>query len=86
MTKGIEQLKVVSEPKTGYVSEKSGSDHCKNCEHFVESESGCNGPKMKKLSEQPRLPDGNVKVVPEGWCKFWESEADEEPDADEDDE
>lgn len=62
-----------SEPKTDYISRKSGDEHCHNCEHFIASESGCNGPKMKSLSQRPRLSDGNVKVSPEGWCKFWEA-------------
>jgi hypothetical protein len=65
---------ILSEPKTGYVSRKAGAEHCANCEHFVEAESGCNGPKMKELSERPRLNDGNVKVSPTAWCKFWEEE------------
>lgn len=63
------------EPKTGYVDRKvGGNEHCFNCEHFVKSENGCNGPKMKELSKQPRLTDGNVEVHPVAYCKFWEKE------------
>jgi hypothetical protein len=66
------------EPKTGYVNRKVGSEHCFSCEHFVKSEnkgeSGCNGPKMKALSTRPRLPNGDVKVHPVAWCKFWEKQ------------
>lgn len=68
--KGIEKL---GGDGTGYTTGKNGDEHCSNCEHFV-TPNGCNGPKMKKLSERPRLPGGNVKVAPQGWCKFWEAE------------
>lgn len=61
-----------SEPETQYTSRKAGDEHCKNCEHFVASENGCNGPKMKELSKRPKLKDGNVHVAPNSWCKFWE--------------
>jgi hypothetical protein len=65
---------IIKEPKTGYQSHHPGSsEHCFNCEHFVKSESGCNGPKMKELSKQPRLPNGDVKVHAVAYCKFWES-------------
>lgn len=60
------------EPKTEYTPRKEGKEHCSNCEHFVASENGCNGPKMKAMSERPKLSDGNVKVSPQGWCKFYE--------------
>lgn len=63
-----------SEPKTDYVSRKAGDEHCSNCEHFEARENGCNGPKMKKFSERPRLPDGDVKVSPTGWCRFWDGD------------
>jgi hypothetical protein len=45
---------------------------CASCEHFV-APNGCNGPSMQKYSDQPRLPDGNVRVVRSGWCRFYES-------------
>lgn len=64
------------EPKTGYVNHKTGPEHCFSCKHFIKSENkgegGCNGPKMKELSKRPRLPNGDVKVHPVAWCKFWE--------------
>jgi hypothetical protein len=60
------------ESKTEYTPRKAGDEHCSNCEHFLPSENGCNGPKMKAMSKQPRLSDGNVKVSSGGWCKFWE--------------
>jgi hypothetical protein len=63
------------EPKTGYVDRKvGGSEHCFNCEHFIKSTSGCNGPKMKELSKQPKLPNGDVKVHAVGLCNFWEKD------------
>jgi hypothetical protein len=64
---------ILKEPKTSYMSHKPGSsEHCFNCHHFVKAESGCNGPKMRELSERPKLPNGDVKVHSVSWCKFWE--------------
>ena len=63
---------ITPEPKTGYVPHKPGSEHCFSCEHFVKSESGCNGPKMKELSQQPKLENGDVKAHAVAWCRFWE--------------
>lgn len=60
-----------SEPKTQYTPRKAGDEHCENCEHFEADKNECNGPHMIKLTQKPKLPDGNVKVVPTGWCKFW---------------
>jgi hypothetical protein len=60
------------EPKTGYVPHKPGSEHCFSCEHFKREESGCDGPKMKQLSERPKLTNGDVKVHAVAWCRFWE--------------
>jgi len=65
-------VRIKKEPKTGYVDHKPGREHCFNCEHFVRAESGCNGPKMKELSERPKLANGDVKVHPIAWCRFWE--------------
>lgn len=62
------------EDKTQYTPRKAGDEHCSNCEYFVESESGCKGPNMMKLSKHPKLPNGHVKVQPTGWCKFWDEE------------
>ena len=60
---------------TGYVSHSEmPNQQCQNCEHFVQSENGCNGPKMKAMSWRMRLADGNVEIEPYGWCKFWEME------------
>jgi hypothetical protein len=67
------QFSIIKEPKTGYQSHHPGSsEHCFNCEHFKREESGCDGPKMKELSERPRLPNGDVKVHAVAYCKFWE--------------
>lgn len=61
------------EPKTGYVDRKvGGREHCFNCHHFKKEESGCDGPKMKELSKQPKLKNGDVKVHAVGLCNFWE--------------
>lgn len=64
---------IIKEPRTGYQSHAPGTkEHCFNCEHFVKSESGCNGPKMKELSQRPRLENGDVKVHAVATCRFWE--------------
>jgi len=47
------------------------SEHCFNCIAFRKDESGCAGPKMKELSERPRLPNGDVKVHAVSYCNFW---------------
>lgn len=63
------------EPKTDYVDYKpGGSKHCFNCEHFIKESNSCDGPKMKELSQRPKLSNGNVKVHPVGLCKFWEKD------------
>jgi hypothetical protein len=62
------------EPKTGYVDYKvGGAKHCFNCEYFKKETRSCSGPNMEKLSERPKLPNGEVKVHPIGLCKFWEA-------------
>jgi len=72
MVPGLDKL--AAEPKTEYTPKShTPGERCSGCEHYVVSEHGCDGPKMKVLSGQPRLSDGNVKVEPSGWCKFWES-------------
>jgi hypothetical protein len=72
MIKGTDKL--AHEPKTQYTPKSTTpNERCSNCEHYVASEHGCNGPNMKKLSQQPRLADGNVKIEPAGWCKFWDA-------------
>jgi hypothetical protein len=64
---------IIKEPKTGYMSHHPGSsEHCFNCINFVKEENGCKGPKMKELSERPKLPNGDVKVHPVAYCRFWE--------------
>lgn len=60
------------EAKTEYTPRKVGNEHCSSCEHFESDKSECNGPSMIKLTQKPKLPDGNVKVAATGWCKFWE--------------
>ena len=61
------------EPKTEYTPRKAGNEHCSGCEHFEVAKSECNGPNMIRLTQKPKLEDGNVKVAPTGWCKFWEA-------------
>jgi hypothetical protein len=64
---------MTTEPKTGYRIPPIGDEkHCSNCEHFVRREGGCNGPKMKALSQRPRFENGDVKVSLVAVCKFWE--------------
>ena len=64
---------IIKEPKTGYQSHNPGSSkHCFNCSKFDREESGCTGEKMKELSTRPKLPNGDVKVHPVAYCKFWE--------------
>jgi hypothetical protein len=68
-------IQLKPEPKTSYVDYKPGGPkHCFNCEHFLREENGCDGPKMMKLSERPKLENGHVKVHPVGLCKFWEAD------------
>jgi hypothetical protein len=63
----------MAEDKTGYrIPPIDDAKHCSNCEHFVRRESGCNGPKMKELSDRPRFENGDVKVSLIAVCKFWE--------------
>jgi hypothetical protein len=60
------------EPKTEYVSvSTTDGETCGNCEYF-KSPNECSGPNMIKLSAQPKLKDGNVKVAEGGHCKFWD--------------
>lgn len=64
---------IIKEPRTGYQSHNPGSsEHCFSCLHFRREESGCDGPKMKELSERPRLPNGDVKVHAVAYCKFFQ--------------
>ncbi len=63
---------IIKEANTGYQSHHPGSsEHCFNCLKFNRKESGCTGEKMKELSTRPRLPNGDVKVHPVAYCKFW---------------
>lgn len=65
--------KLAAEPRTEYVPKSSTpGERCNLCEHYVASEGGCNGKNMKRLSQQPKLADGNVKVAAAGWCRFWQ--------------
>jgi hypothetical protein len=62
------------EPKTGYVDYKvGGAKHCFNCTRFNREKSSCSGPNMEKLSERPKLPNGEVKIHPVGLCHWWEA-------------
>lgn len=61
-----------SEPKTGYTTKKTGDKHCSDCAHFEANTNECNGPKMLKFTSREKLSNGNVKVSPNGYCKFWE--------------
>lgn len=58
--------------ETRYIEGVKDDERCATCEHFVASENGCEGKNMKALSPRPRLKDGNVKVAPDGWCKFYD--------------
>lgn len=64
----------MSESKTSYVPRSvTPGERCTLCEHFETDENGCNGSKMRALSSQPRLADGDVLVQPTGWCQFFEA-------------
>lgn len=58
--------------QTQYTEHVTGDERCATCEHFVASESGCNGKNMKALSKRSRLKNGDVKVAPDAWCKFYD--------------
>lgn len=64
---------IQGEPGTGF--EKAGTlgeFECENCKYLTDGEGGkgCNNPTMKRLSKEPRLKDGRVKVGPEDCCEF----------------
>jgi hypothetical protein len=66
----INQAAVRGEPGTGYEAAKNlGEFECENCKWFSKP-GACNQKDMKAKSKQPRLPDGKVKVDPEGCCEY----------------
>jgi len=60
------------EEGTGF--EKRGTKgpfECGNCEYF-NGTNACKQPDMKKLSRQPKWPDGTVVVEPSDCCEYVE--------------
>lgn len=43
-----------------------------NCVAFRKP-NGCSGEHMRSDSNRPRLPNGNVKVSPFAWCRWWKA-------------
>lgn len=67
---GVKQSQVRGEPGTGYENGKLGEFECENCSWFSSSDSSCGQATMVRISKQPRLPSGRVKVDPEGCCSY----------------
>lgn len=61
---------VQGEAGTGFRDVKQPLN-CSTCHHFVNG-NACNGQSMKKLSKQPKHPDGNVKVGAGDYCVYHE--------------
>jgi len=67
--KKINVSAIKGEPGTGF--EKRGDKgpfQCSNCEYFMCK--SCWQKDMKRMSRQPRLPDGTVKVSAEDCCEY----------------
>ena len=69
----INSASIKGEPGTGFEKReekgKSGPFECANCEYFKEGNS-CSQKDMKKLSKEPRHPNGNVKVTGADCCEY----------------
>ena len=60
---------IAGEPGTGFEKAgKLGEFECGNCKYFKEG--GCSQKDMMKMSKQPRLKDGRVKVSEEDCCEY----------------
>ena len=69
----IDAAEVHGEPGTGYEDPGDlGEFECENCEYFDRKSSSCGQKTMMKKSRRPRLPNGRVKVNPEGCCEYVE--------------
>jgi hypothetical protein len=69
----IDAASVKGEPGTGYEPAGDlGEFECENCEYFRASDSSCGQKTMMKVSKQPKLKNGRVKVDPEGCCEYVE--------------
>lgn len=73
----INSASVHGEPGTGFEKREekglSGPFECANCEYFKNS-NACTQKDMKKLSKQPRHPNGDVKVAGDDCCEYIERE------------
>ena len=70
----INSAAVHGEAGTGFEKRgKKGAFECANCEYFKNG-NACNQDDMKKLSKQPRHPDGSVVVAGEDCCEYVERE------------
>lgn len=73
---------IKGEPSTGYEDSNGlGEFECENCSFFRDG--GCGQKVMMAKSKQPRLPDGRVKVDPEGCCEFVDRVGRQDEDEDE---
>jgi hypothetical protein len=67
----LNQSAIKGEKGTGF--EKRGSKgpfECGNCEYFADN--SCGQRDMKRLSKQPRTPDGRVQVSSDDCCEYIE--------------
>ena len=63
---------VHGEAGTGYQGPEDGPFRCSACEYFNRTTNGCSGENMKKLSNRPRLPSGDIEVDAGGCCVYFE--------------
>jgi hypothetical protein len=70
-SKQINDSAVQGEKGTGFQKGNGAPFRCSNCEYFRKPDA-CVGENMKKLSDQPRHPDGSVVVSPDDFCVYIE--------------
>ena len=62
---------IKGEKGTGYENpEGLGEFECENCKFFDSRDGSCGQRDMMRLSKQPRMKDGRVKVHPESCCEY----------------
>lgn len=76
----IDSSKVHGEPGTGYEPpEGKGPFQCSNCHYF--DGASCGQSTMMKVSRQPKVEGGRVKVDPAGCCEYVERKGSARKDA-----
>lgn len=72
----VDQSAIRGEKNTGYENEAGlGEFECENCKFYHTTPGdkkygACMEKNMMRYSQQPRLPDGHVKVEAEGCCEY----------------